>query len=896
MRTLKTNPILKLINSYIVDSSQPANLSFMWNFGSLLAFSLIIQIITGVTLAMHYNANTLEAFNSVEHIMRDVNNGWLIRYLHSNTASAFFFIVYLHVGRGLYYGSYKAPRTLVWTIGTVIFILMIATAFLGYVLPYGQMSLWGATVITSLMSAIPWVGQDIVEFIWGGFSVNNATLNRFFALHFVLPFVLAALALMHLIVLHDRAGSGNPLGITGASDRVPFAPYYIFKDLITIFIFILGLSVLVFYMPNILGDSENYVMANSMQTPSAIVPEWYLLPFYAILRSIPNKLLGVIAMFSAILILLIMPFTDLSRSRGIQFRPLSKVFFFIFVANFLILLQLGAEHVESPFIEFGQISTVLYFAHFLVIIPIASLIENSLVELFEEAEEAEEAYEESYDQFSFPTYMTVQSFLPSFALLTDKNRTEKILNELTRDDSMAAKRILQGARPEEAAGWLEEALEARGESPVYNSDSSYDSENLTEILNKHKKGNRIIQEALDEANEIIKNHEEETKNPKTENNPGTENNPKSEDNSKMDIDSEDSKSESSESKVSENKGKGKGKDDDDNGNDGKGGSGGGPATSRERNTKTKATEGISVSAKNAFVGMTFALTLTTVLCYMYFDISSSILAIYAPSLANFSLQEALSTLTNLLLGKALPITLCDAPKPWGFYFQDSGTSQMEALVELHDNIMFYLVIILFGVGWILVSIVNVYNNVQSPISLKYLSHGASIELIWTVTPAIILILIAFPSFKLLYLMDEVSDPAMVVLAEGHQWYWSYQYADFMDIDEDFIEYDSYLVPESDLENGALRMLEVDNRLIIPELTHVRFIVGGADVIHSFACPALGIKCDAYPGRLNQSSIMINRAATFYGQCSEICGILHSSMPIVIESVSIERFLGWLLSQ
>jgi len=381
MRILKSHPLLKMVNSYVIDSPQPSNISYLWNFGSLLAFCLIIQIVTGVTLAMHYNPSVLEAFNSVEHIMRDVNNGWLIRYLHSNTASFFFFLVYLHIGRGLYYGSYRAPRTLVWIIGTVIFILMIATAFLGYVLPYGQMSLWGATVITNLMSAIPWVGQDIVEFLWGGFSVNNATLNRFFSLHFVLPFVLAALALMHLIALHDSAGSGNPLGVSGNYDRLPFAPYFLFKDLITIFLFIIVLSLFVFFMPNALGDSENYVMANPMQTPAAIVPEWYLLPFYAILRSIPNKLLGVIAMFSAILILLVMPYTDLSRSRGIQFRPLSKIAFYVFVANFLILMQLGAKHVESPFIEFGQISTVLYFAHFLIIVPLISLLENSLVEL-----------------------------------------------------------------------------------------------------------------------------------------------------------------------------------------------------------------------------------------------------------------------------------------------------------------------------------------------------------------------------------------------------------------------------------------------------------------------------------------------------------------------------------
>jgi ubiquinol-cytochrome c reductase cytochrome b subunit len=381
MRILKSHPILKLANAYLIDSSEPSNISYLWNFGSLLGVCLIIQIITGVTLAMHYNPSVLEAFNSVEHIMRDVNNGWLVRYLHSNTASAFFFLVYLHIGRGIYYGSYRAPRTLTWALGTVIFILMIGTAFLGYVLPYGQMSLWGATVITNLISAIPWIGQDIVEFIWGGFSVNNATLNRFFALHFVLPFVLAALVIMHLISFHETAGSSNPLGVSGNYDRLPFVPYFVFKDLITIFMFLFVLSAFVFFMPNVLGDSENYIMANPMQTPPAIVPEWYLLPFYAILRSIPNKLLGVIAMFSAILTIMLLPVTDLGRSKGFQFRPLSKAAFYIFVANFLVLMQLGAKHVESPFIEFGQISTVLYFAYFIVIMPAISIIENTLVDL-----------------------------------------------------------------------------------------------------------------------------------------------------------------------------------------------------------------------------------------------------------------------------------------------------------------------------------------------------------------------------------------------------------------------------------------------------------------------------------------------------------------------------------
>ena len=381
MRIIKSHPLLKLLNAYLIDHSQPSNINYLWNFGSLLGVCLVIQLATGITLAMHYNPSVLEAFNSVEHIMRDVENGWLIRYLHSNTDSSFFFLVYLHIWRGLYYGSYRAPRTLAWVLGAIILVLMIGTGFLGYVLPYGQMSLWGATVITNLISAIPWIGQDIVEFIWGGFSVNNATLNRFFALHYLLPFVLAALVIAHLIAVHETAGASNPLGVPSYYDRIPFAPYYLFKDLITIFIFIFGLSIFVFFMPNVLGDSDNYIPANPMQTPAAIVPEWYLLPFYAILRSIPNKLLGVIAMFSAILIILILPITDLGRTKGLQFRPLSKLAFYIFVTNFLILMQLGAKHVESPFIEFGQISTILYFSHFLIITPLLSIFENTLIDL-----------------------------------------------------------------------------------------------------------------------------------------------------------------------------------------------------------------------------------------------------------------------------------------------------------------------------------------------------------------------------------------------------------------------------------------------------------------------------------------------------------------------------------
>nr|AWB97871.1 apocytochrome b [Pneumocystis jirovecii] len=380
MRILKIHPLLSILNSYLIDSPQPANISYLWNYGSLLGLCLIIQIITGVTLAMHYIPSIDLAFLSVEHIMWDVNYGWLIRYIHSNTASFFFLFVYIHIAWGIYYGSYRTPRILVWSIGVVIFLIMIVIAFLGYVLPFGQMSLWGATVITNLMSAIPWIGNDIVNFIWGGFSVNHATLNWFFSLHYLLPFVLLALVVAHLISLHVH-GSSNPLGVTGNSDRLPFHPYFSFKDLVTVFLFLLALSFFVFYAPNVLGHSDNYIMANPMATPPSIVPEWYLLPFYAILWSISNKLFGVVAMLAAILILFVLPLVDLSWIWGSAFRPLSKFFFWIFVTNFFLLMFVGSQHVEEPFVTLGQYATFFYFFYFLVVIPLVGIIENTLVDL-----------------------------------------------------------------------------------------------------------------------------------------------------------------------------------------------------------------------------------------------------------------------------------------------------------------------------------------------------------------------------------------------------------------------------------------------------------------------------------------------------------------------------------
>jgi len=380
MRILKTNVLLRLFNSYLVDSPQPANISYLWNFGSLLGLCLILQILTGVFLAMHYVPHVDFAFNSVEHIVRDVSNGWIVRYTHANVASFFFICVYAHVARGIYYGSYKSPRVLVWSIGVIILVLMMAIAFLGYVLPYGQMSFWGATVITNLLSAIPVFGQDLVELIWGGYSVSNATLNRFFSLHFLLPFLLAALVVAHLIALHTH-GSNNPNGISSNGDRYSIHPYFTFKDLVTIFLFLLALSIIVFYYPNLLGHSDNYIQANPMSTPASIVPEWYLLPFYAILRSIPNKLIGVLAMFGSLLILLILPVVDLSRVRGNQFRPAMKVAFWFFVVNFVMLLWIGQEHPTTPYLEIGQISTAFYFVWFLFLVPVIGLAENTLMDV-----------------------------------------------------------------------------------------------------------------------------------------------------------------------------------------------------------------------------------------------------------------------------------------------------------------------------------------------------------------------------------------------------------------------------------------------------------------------------------------------------------------------------------
>nr|Q36507.1 RecName: Full=Cytochrome b; AltName: Full=Complex III subunit 3; AltName: Full=Complex III subunit III; AltName: Full=Cytochrome b-c1 complex subunit 3; AltName: Full=Ubiquinol-cytochrome-c reductase complex cytochrome b subunit [Wickerhamomyces pijperi]CAA47155.1 apocytochrome B [Wickerhamomyces pijperi] len=377
MAIRKSQVYLSTVNSYLIDSPQPSTINYWYNTGSLTGLCLVIQIASGIFTAMHYSSHIDLAFASVEHIMRDVNYGYLIRYIHANGASFFFVCMYGHIGKALYYGSYKSPRVLVWVIGVIIFITTMATAFTGYCCVYGQMSHWGATVITNTLSAIPFIGNDLVPFIWGSFSVSNPTIQRFFALHYLCPFILAALVVMHLMALHVH-GSTNPLGISSNIDRLPFHGYFVFKDLVTVFVFLLIFSTFVFFSPNTLGHPDNYIPGNPLVTPASIVPEWYTLPFYAILRSIPDKLGGVIAMFGSILITLVLPVTDRSVIKGNTFKIFSKTLYFTFTYNFILLGQLGQLHVEVPFIEMGQIATFNYFTYFIVLVPLVSTLENIL--------------------------------------------------------------------------------------------------------------------------------------------------------------------------------------------------------------------------------------------------------------------------------------------------------------------------------------------------------------------------------------------------------------------------------------------------------------------------------------------------------------------------------------
>jgi quinol-cytochrome oxidoreductase complex cytochrome b subunit len=372
-------PIFSYIEKEYHTFPTPRNFNYFWNFGAIATVMLVLMIVTGIVLATNYQPNSELAFNSVERIMRDVPSGWLMRYMHMTGASFFFAAVYIHIIRGLYYGSYKAPRELLWILGVVILLLMMATAFMGYVLPWGQMSFWGATVITNLFSAIPVVGDSIVTWLWGGFAVDNPTLNRFFALHYLLPFIIVAVVALHVVALHVH-GSNNPLGIDpkGPQDTVPFHPYYTIKDGFGLTIFLIVYAIFVFFMPNALGEPVNYVPANPLATPNEIVPEWYLLPFYAILRAIPDKLLGVIAMFGSIGLLFLLPWLDTSRVRSCTFRPIYKWFVPVLVIDVLVLGYCGAHPPEGYFVPLARVATLYYFFHFLILLPVLGKIERPL--------------------------------------------------------------------------------------------------------------------------------------------------------------------------------------------------------------------------------------------------------------------------------------------------------------------------------------------------------------------------------------------------------------------------------------------------------------------------------------------------------------------------------------
>ena len=370
-------PILRLAHDSFIDYPTPKNLNYWWTFGGILTFCLVTQIITGIILAMHYTPHVDFAFNSVEHIMRNVNYGWLIRYIHANGASMFFLAVYIHIFRGLYYGSYKAPREVLWILGVMIYVLMMAAAFLGYVLPWGQISLGGATVITNLFGAIPLIGENVAIWLWGGYSIDNPTLNRFFSLHYLIPFLIFGVVILHIWALHVP-GNNNPVGISvkGKQDTVPFHPYYTVKDGFALTVFIILFAYFIFFAPNVLGHADNYIQANPLVTPAHIVPEWYLLPFYAILRAVPDKLGGVALMFGAILILFLLPWLDTSKVRSARYRPLFRQFYALLVLDCLLLGYLGAQPAEGIYIVLARIGTFYYFAHFLVVLPVLGIVEK----------------------------------------------------------------------------------------------------------------------------------------------------------------------------------------------------------------------------------------------------------------------------------------------------------------------------------------------------------------------------------------------------------------------------------------------------------------------------------------------------------------------------------------
>ena len=660
------------------------NLNYNWMWGSVSGLFLTVQLVSGILLAMHYTANVDMAFFSVEHIMRDVNYGWILRYIHANGASFFFIALYSHIAKNLYFklylNNYKA-----WFTWIIIFILSMATAFIGYVLPWGQMSFWGATVITNLFSAVPVIGTDLVYWLWSGFSVDNPTLNKFFSLHYLLPIIIAVFVIIHLFYLH-KGNSSNPLGVL-VSDRIAFYPYLVLKDVVGVLIIFFIFFIFIIYYPNLLGHSDNYIQANSLVTPSHIVPEWYFLPFYAILRAVPDKLGGVICMFAALLVLFLLPLTDRDICFSSRFKKVNVLLWWFFFGDFLFLGWLGGQAVEYPFVILSVIATIYYFLHLLVILPRFSYIQ-----------------------------MKIDNFKNTF--------------------------------------------------------------------------------------------------------------------------------------------------------------------------------------KNSY----------------------------------------------------------DLPMPWQMQFQDSASPAMEGISDLYADVMSLIVGILLFVGWMLGSTIYYFSwyyalknfswwksretSNQTPASSskemssilgyaflilpsnwKYYSAHVSLEIVWTIIPGVILVIIAIPSLSLLFALDDVIfSGSQIVTVVGAQWYWIYQHrfcgdADVQDsnflsnegqysikaldaqqVDKEYFQiesdsttiecYDSRMTETDDLNEGDLRLLTVDNWLVFPRGSNVTFFITSQDVLHSFAIPALGIKLDACPGRLNSVTINMKRPGLYYGQCSEICGVNHAFMPIMIEIANV----------
>ena len=884
----RNNLLIKHINNALIELPAPCNLNYWWNFGSLLGLCLVIQIVTGVILACHYNPSVELAFNSVQHIVRNVNYGWAFRATHANGASAFFICVYIHIARGIYYGSFH--RKAVWNVGVILLLLMMAIAFIGYVLPWGQMSFWGATVITNFISAIPYVGETIVQWVWGGFSVGGPTLTRFYSLHYLFPFILVAMVLVHIIYLHEK-GSNNPLGINSNIEKVPFHPYYTTKDLFGVFVFASLFMSLVMFYPNMLGEPENFIKANSLVTPVHIMPEWYFLFAYAILRAIPNKLGGVIALVLSILILLVLPYTATSNEVSMQFRPLSQIFFWGFVGVFLSLSYLGMKPVEHNFIVQSQIFAVLFFAYFLVIVPLVGSIENAISNWIpehtpEEAREARESLNKEYARLWAKAKELV-------------SRAVKLCKETGGK---------AGVLPKELAGLsLEALMELAGKAGITAQEASKkaggktEPENPTEPSAEPKKPStakfllsdeKEIEKAHQELGEWLQRkwHElkELGKEEKTE--PGKPSEPEK-------LTEPEKPSEPKKPSEAEK-----------------------PGTQKTEPEVLCNAVNISelrhwlhhytftVKQLKARAGKPVTLSLAErhsiraiAVAYMNSwaenkpcqccELVPRKTVYWVNEQGKVIIQEEKPARAHLLMAEA------SQKFGWGWkgmasVFPIPAAANAEVLFEFHHFIMIFIMTILGFVAWWMFRILRVYTKREGKTYYnRNFAEFELVELVWTIIPVFIVVTIAVPSLSILYGMEQLIEPTMTVKAIGHQWNWEYEYSPVSGAEER-ASFVSSMIPTEELTLGQLRLLEVDNRLLLPVHEKIRVMITGSDVIHAWTVPAIGVKVDAVPGHLNQISFCPTRTGTFYGQCSEICGTGHAFMPIVVEVVNKQSFVFW----